>query len=101
MNMKTKRAWVYILRCSDGSFYTGHTINLEMRLAQHRVGEGSDWTARRLPIELVFQQELPSKNDAFLTEMQIKNWSRAKKIALIEGKFDVLKLLAKKPRFRG
>ena len=93
-------AWVYILRCSDGSYYTGHTTNLELRLAEHQAGDGSDWTKHRLPVELVFSQEMPDKDQAFLAEQKIKNWSRAKKEALIAGEWDLLKWLAKKPKFR-
>ena len=55
------KAWVYILRCSDDSYYTGHTTDLEKRVAQHQAGEGSDWTRRRLPVELVFCQEFSDK----------------------------------------
>jgi len=95
------KAWVYILRCADGSYYTGHTTNLEMRLAEHQAGEGGEWTKRRLPIELVFSQELPDKDAAFLAERQIKQWTRAKKEALIAGEWELLKWLAKKPEFRG
>ncbi len=54
----------------------------------------------RLPVELVFSQEMPDKNQAYLIEQQIKKWSRAKKEALINGKWDLLKYLAKKPKFR-
>ena len=93
-------AWVYILRCADGSYYTGHTTNLEKRLAEHRSGEGSDWTKRRLPVELVFAQEMPDKNQAFLAEQQIKKWSRGKKESLMDGDWDMLRWLAKKPKFR-
>ncbi len=94
------RAWVYILLCADGSYYTGHTTNLEMRLAEHQAGEGGDWTKHRLPVELVFSQEMPDKNYAFFAEQQIKKWSRAKKEALIVGNWDLLRRLAKKPKFR-
>ncbi len=94
------KAWVYILRCADGSYYTGHTTALEKRIAEHQAGEGSDWTKHRLPIELVFSQEMPNKDYAFLAERQIKNWSRAKKEALIAGNWDLLKWFAKKPKFR-
>ena len=94
------KAWVYILRCADGLYYTGHTTNLEKRLAEHQAGEGSDWTRRRLPIELVFAQEMPDEDQAFLVERQIKGWSRAKKEALIAENWDMLHWLAKKPRFR-
>ena len=92
--------WVYILRCADGSYYTGRTSNLEERLAEHQSGEGSEWTKRRLPVELVFAQEMPEEHTAFLVEQQIKRWSRAKKEALIAGEWDMLRWLAKKPKFR-
>ncbi|HEY83719.1 MAG TPA: GIY-YIG nuclease family protein [Chloroflexi bacterium] len=95
-----KTAWVYILECGDGSYYTGHTTNLERRLAEHQAGEGSDWTKRRLPVKLVFSQEMPDKDQAFLAEWQIKKWSRAKKEALITEDWDMLRWLAKKPKFR-
>ena len=95
------KAWVYILHCTDGSYYTGHTTNLEMRVAQHQAGEGSEWTQHRLPVELVFSQEMPDKNSAFLVEQQIKKWSRAKKKALIREDWDLVRWLAKKPEFRG
>ena len=72
------KAWVYILRCADGSYYTGRTSNLEKRLAEDQAGEGSDWTKRRLPVKLVFQQEMPDEDHAFLAEQQIKQWSRGK-----------------------
>jgi predicted GIY-YIG superfamily endonuclease len=94
------KAWVYILRCADNSYYTGHTTNLERRMAEHQAGEGSDWTKHRLPVELVFSQEMPDKNHAFLAEQQLKGWSRVKKEALIDGKWDLLRWLAKKPIFR-
>jgi len=94
------KTWVYILRCADGSYYTGRTRNLEKRLAEHRSGEGSDWTRHRLPVELVFAQEMPDENQAYFVERQIKKWSRTKKEALIDGDWDMLRWLAKKPRFR-
>ena len=84
------KAWVYILRCSDGSYYTGSTNNLERRLAQHAAGEGSQWARSRLPVHLAFAQDFPSEHEAFLCERQIKGWSRAKKEALIRGDFDAL-----------
>ena len=99
-DLKMAKAWVYILRCADGSYYTGRTMDLEKRLTEHQSGEGSDWTRRRLPIELVFVQEMPDEDHAFLAEQQIKKWSRAKKEALIAGDWDMLRWLAKKPKFR-
>ena len=94
------KAWVYILRCANGAYYTGHTTNLEVRLAEHQSGEADSWTRHRLPVELVFAQEMPSKDEAFLAERRIKGWSRAKKEALIAGDWDTLCQLAKKPKFR-
>ena len=90
------KAWVYILRCSDASYYTGSTNNLELRLAQHTAGEGSQWTRSRLPVHLAFAQDFPSEHEAFLCERQIKGWSRAKKEALIAGDFELLRTLARR-----
>ena len=95
------KAWVYILKCADGSYYTGHTTNLELRFAEHQGGEIDGWTRHRRPVELVFAQEMPTKHEAFLAERRIKGWSRAKKEALIAGDWDMVSQLAKKPRFRG
>jgi predicted GIY-YIG superfamily endonuclease len=95
-----KRAWVYILRCADGSYYTGHTTNLELRLAEHESGEIEGWTRHRLPVELVFAREMPTRDEAFQAERRIKGWSKAKKEALIAGDWDTVRELAKKPRFR-
>ena len=94
------KAWVYILRCADGSYYTGQTVNLEKRLAEHQMGEGGDYTKQQRPVEIVFSQEMPDADSAFLAERQIKGWARAKKEALISGNWDMLQWLAKKPRFR-
>ena len=94
------KAWVYILRCADGSFYTGHTTQLERRVAEHRTGEGGEWTRARLPVELVFVQEMPDASQALIVEQQIKGWSRAKKQALIDGNWDLLQRLSRKPASR-
>ena len=81
---KTKMSfWVYILQCADGSYYTGHTDDLEARLAAHERGAVQGYTSRRLPVKLVFCDEFPTRNDAFTRERQIKGWSRRKKQALI------------------
>ena len=89
------KAWLYILRCADGSYYTGSTNNLRLRLAQHQAGEGCVYTQSRLPVELVYVQEFPSEHQAFLRERQVKGWSRAKKEALIRGDFEALVRLSK------
>lgn len=77
--------YVYILLCSDGSYYVGSTHDLEYRLEKHLAGSYPGYTSQRLPVELMWYSEFPSEHDAFLTERQIKGWSRAKKEALIRG----------------
>jgi predicted GIY-YIG superfamily endonuclease len=89
-------ATVYILRCRDGSYYVGSTrASLEQRLAQHDAGSFGGYTARRRPVELVFQQEFDRITDAIAAERQLKGWTRAKKEALIKGDFEKLHQLAK------
>lgn len=89
-----KPFFTYILRCSDGSYYTGSTDELEKRIAEHKYGEGCSWTRNRLPVEFVWRQEFASREEAREAEYQIKRWSRAKKEALIAGNLDLLHLLA-------
>ena len=87
--------YLYILRCADGSYYAGHTDDLERRLAAHRSGETGGYTRSRRPVQLVFCEELPSREDAFFRERQIKGWSRRKKEALIKRDWDGLKRLSR------
>jgi putative endonuclease len=89
-------AWVYILRCSDGSYYVGSTTHIHARLAQHSSGVGARYTSRRLPVELAFAHETERIEDAFALEKQIQGWSRAKREALIDGRFDLLEGLSRK-----
>ena len=91
--------YVYILECGDGSYYTGSTPDLERRLAQHEAGEGANFTAKRLPIKLVYSEEFPLIGIAFQREKQIQGWTRAKKKALIEANEEALKDSAKKKRW--
>jgi putative endonuclease len=84
------KAWLYILKCADGSYYTGSTNNLDSRITQHIRGEGCEYTCKRLPVKLVYTEEFQSEHEAFLRERQVKGWSRAKKEALIRGDFDAL-----------
>src|ERR1700694_5381114 len=91
-------SWVYILQCSDGSYYTGHTDSLEDRLAQHQTGMGGSYTSSRLPVVLVYSREFYTHDDAFRWEQQIKGWSRNKKSALINGNYDALIDLSKARR---
>ena len=87
--------WMYILECADGSYYTGSTKNLELRLAQHQAGEGANHTKKRLPVELVYFEEFKRIDEAFYREKQVQGWSRKKKEALIKGEFDKLSDLSK------
>nr|WP_062269718.1 GIY-YIG nuclease family protein [Endozoicomonas arenosclerae] len=87
--------FVYILKCSDGSYYTGHTEDLESRLFQHRSRAFvSCYTANRLPVELVYHQTYPVRAEALESERQIKGWSRKKKEAMIKGDWDEVSRLA-------
>ncbi len=86
---------VYILRCADGSYYVGHTDDLEKRLAAHQRGEIRGYTLSRRPVQLVFHEEFPSREDAFLRERQMKGWSRRKKEALVRGDWDGLTRLSR------
>ena len=87
--------WVYILRCADGSYYTGHTDNLEQRIGQHQAGEADGYTAARKPVELVFSQPCATREEALSAEMQIKGWSRKKKEAMMQGEWEEVSRLAR------
>jgi tRNA/rRNA methyltransferase len=83
-----------MLRCADGSYYVGHTDNLEDRVASHHSGLIEGYTQRRRPVTLVWSQEFPDRDQAFAAERQIKGWNRAKKEALIRGDWDAIHLLS-------
>ena len=88
--------FTYMLRCAGGSYYVGHTDDIERRITQHETGAGSGYTATRLPVQLVWFEEFPTREEAKAAEAQVKNWSRRKKEALIGGKIDELKQAARK-----
>jgi putative endonuclease len=87
--------WTYILRCADGSYYTGHTDNLEGRIASHQMGDIEGYTKNRRPVILRWSQDFSARIDALEAERRIKGWSRAKKEALIEGDWARVSLLAR------
>jgi predicted GIY-YIG superfamily endonuclease len=87
--------WMYILECSDGSYYTGSTIHLETRVLQHQNGEGANHTKKRLPVKLVYYEEYDRIENAFYREKQVQGWSRKKKEALIFLQKENLNELAK------
>ena len=88
--------WAYMLHCRGGAYYTGHTDDLERRLAQHKSGKVPGFTSDRLPVELVWSQDFSTRHEALAAELQIKGWSRAKKLALIRGDWEAVSLYAKK-----
>jgi type I site-specific restriction endonuclease len=87
--------YMYILQCVDGSFYTGSTKDLKLRLEQHKSGEGANYTSKHLPVKLVYYEVFDRIDAAFAREKQLQKWSRAKKIALIQGDLEKLKYLSK------
>ncbi len=88
-------AYLYILRCADGSYYVGSTrVSLEERIGQHNAGAFDGYTARRRPVTLVFEQYFDRITDAIAAERQVKGWSRAKKEALIRGDYEALRVLS-------
>jgi putative endonuclease len=90
------KGYMYILKCSDGSYYTGSTKDLHYRLIQHESGLGSKYTSKRLPVELVYFEEYDRIDLAFSREQQVKKWSKRKKEALINGQAEELPKLARK-----
>jgi putative endonuclease len=92
--------WCYILRCADGLYYTGHTDNLERRLAEHHHGGFSEFTSKRRPVTLLWAQDFPTRYEALGTEMKVKKWSRVKKEALARSDWQALSHFAKPPSER-
>ena len=95
----TGGACLYIVRCSDGSYYVGTARSgLDQRISEHNVGYHGGYTATRRPVTLVFSQWFDQITDAITAERQVKDWSRAKKEALIRGDFERLQALSKSRR---
>ena len=90
--------WVYIMRCADGSYYVGHTDNLDARVSAHHAGEIEGYTRTRRPVHLVFSEEFPTREEALAHERQVKGWSRAKKEALIKGNWSRIQALSRLSR---
>jgi putative endonuclease len=89
-------AWMYILKCADGSYYVGSTNDLERRIWEHNEGIGAKYTARRRPVKLAYAAEFDSLAEAYEREKQVQGWGRAKREALIRGDYDSLPELARK-----
>ena len=94
-------AFVYILRCRDGSYYTGCTTKLDLRIAQHKAGTYAGYTAARLPVECVWNAEFQNIYDAIDFERRLKRWSRVKKEAVIRGEWDHLPELSRSYQHHG
>jgi len=86
----------YILRCGDGSYYVGSTRDLDHRMEQHHAGMGCRYTSKRMPIRLVWCREFDRIDEAYALEKTLQGWSRRKREALIEGRFDDLPALSRK-----
>lgn len=78
--------FVYVLKCSDGTFYTGATNNLEKRLAEHKKGKGGRYTRSHKVIKIVYSEQFSTKSEALKKESEIKSWSREKKITVLNLK---------------
>lgn len=78
------KGYLYILECSNGTYYTGSTVDLDKRIAEHQSGKGANYTRKYSPVELVYAEVFPTIDQAFKKEKQIQNWSHGKKKALIE-----------------
>ncbi|RZV60810.1 MAG: GIY-YIG nuclease family protein, partial [Flavobacteriaceae bacterium] len=87
---------MYILLCSDGSYYTGSTKNLEIRINEHQSGHGANYTKKRLPVKLIYYEQYSRIDHAFYREKQVQGWSRKKKEALIQGETRLLPKLSRK-----
>ena len=96
-SLMQKYIYLYILLCSDKTYYTGVTNNLEKRIKQHQEGINVEsYTYTRRPIQLVYHELFTDFNLAFDWETKIKKWSKIKKEALINGNFNLLPTLSKK-----
>jgi putative endonuclease len=84
-NLKSQDCYCYIVECSDGTFYTGWTTDLEKRVATHNAGRGSRYTRLRRPVKLVYFENLPNRSEAMQREAQIKRMDRASKLMRIAG----------------
>jgi predicted GIY-YIG superfamily endonuclease len=91
-----KPFYLYMPQCRDGSFYVGHTDDLEKRIAEHEAGTFGGYTAQRKPLKLVFVDEFSSRDEAIERERQLKGWSRAKKAALVRDDWAEVHRLAKR-----
>ena len=95
-----KPFFTYMLRCADGSFYVGHTDDLDYRIAQNEHGQIEGYTSSRRPVMLVWSSEFTTRIEAIEAERKLKGWSRAKKQALIDGDWQRISKLARNRQMR-
>ena len=95
------KAWVYVVKCSDTSYYIGSTTNLEQRIADHNTGRYGGYTSHRLPVKLLWSEEYIDIRDASLLERQLKGWSRKKKEAFMRGDFKLLHEYSRSTQSKG
>ena len=89
-------AFIYILKCADGSYYVStRRDSLDRRVAEHNAGTFGGYTKRRRPVQLVYSQHVDRITDAIAAERQLKGWTRAKKEALIAGDYELLRVLSR------
>ncbi len=93
-----KMWYLYILKCGDGSLYTGVTPDLQRRIKSHNDGSGGRYTRCRLPVSLIYSESYSTKSEALKRELQVKGWSKKKKLALIHQDLERLKRLSKSGR---
>jgi predicted GIY-YIG superfamily endonuclease len=87
--------WVYLLRCADGAYYTGHTDDLDKRVAEHQAGQVEGYTSTRRSVTLVFSEAFSTREEALVCERRIKGWSRKKKEAMMRGDWAEVSRLAR------
>ncbi len=89
--------WTYILKCADGRYYTGHTEDLDRRVAEHQTGGYCRFTSSRRPVSLFWEQDFATRAEALEAERQVGGWSRAKKEALASGDWKRVSFYARPP----
>ncbi len=90
-------AWTYIVRCSDGSYYVGSTIDLERRISEHNSPDlGAAYTRRRRPVTLAWSAEFERIDEAYAYEKRLQGWNRRKREALIRGELSLLPDLSRR-----
>jgi len=89
------KGYMYILECSDGTYYTGSTKDINRRIAEHQSRHGAKYTRGRVPVKLVYYEEYSRIDEAFYREKQVQGWCRRKKEALIESRSNDLPFLSR------